>query len=89
VSYGLRLADDAKQGLTALPFEVQEEVLDFLDSLTTDARIRSRPRRTSPDEVFDPVIVRDEGQYYVFVVVQFDHRSQTVEVKKFGHALRA
>jgi hypothetical protein len=89
VSYGLRLADDAKQGLTALPFEVQDEVLDFLDSLTTEARIRSRRPRTSPDEVFDPVIVRGEGQYYIFVVVQFDHRSQTVEVKKLGHILHS
>jgi len=89
VSYALRLADDAKQGLTALPFDVQEEVLDFLDSLTTEARIRSRPRQASRDEVFDPVIVRDEGQYYVFAVVRFDHRSQAIEVMKLGHTLRA
>jgi hypothetical protein len=88
VSYGLRLADKARRGLSALPSEVQETVLDYLDELTADARIRSRPRQLSRDEVFE-LTTRLEGKLYVvWMVARFDHRTGDVSIGSIGHAAR-
>ncbi len=88
MSYALRLAAEAKQGLAALPVAAQEEALDLLDGLTAESRIGSRPRASSRQEVFD--LVTDVGgrRYYVLIVVRFDHRSQTVSVDSIGHVAR-
>jgi hypothetical protein len=88
VSYALRLADEAGVGLAAFPPEVQEEVLDFLDGLTDEARIASRPPRPSRDEVFEAEVNSGGGRFVVFAVAEFDHRSQMVHVRSVGHVRR-
>lgn len=88
MSYALRLADEAKQGLAALPFEVQEAVIDFLDELTDEARMKARPRTTSRNEVFDLETSWGGRRYWVFTVVTFEHWTQTVRVKSVKHAAR-
>jgi len=71
-----------------LPFEAQEAVLDLIDELTTDVRIRSRPRQASRDEVFE--VARQFGgkQYVVWLVARFDYRSQEVDIVSIGHVVR-
>ena len=88
MSYALRLADEVGVGLTALPPEVQEEVLDFLDDLTNEARIASRPPQASRDEVFELETRWGGRKFIVFAVAEFDHRSQTVHVTSLGHVRR-
>lgn len=78
----------ARRGLSALPFEVQEAVLDLIDELTNEVRIRSRPRQVSRDEVFELAVRSDGKQYVVWLVARFDHRSREVGIDSIGHVAR-
>lgn len=88
MSYAPRLTDTARQGLSALPFEVQEAVLDWIDELTSETGMLSRPRPSSRSEVFERVIRFNGKLYIVWLVVRFDHRSLEVGVDAIGHATR-
>lgn len=85
MSYALRLADEAKRGLAILPFDVQEDALDRLDELTDETAITTRPLRPSRREVFDFDSFHGGTRYSVFFTVEFDHRTQTVQIITSGH----
>jgi hypothetical protein len=73
--------------LTALPTEVQENVLDAMD------RAAERPeslvfRGVSRDAVIDVVASAGSDRVYVFVTVRRDNAARAPRVMTIGHSIR-
>jgi hypothetical protein len=87
VQYALDVTPKAWLGLTALPLQLQEDVLDLLEELTNTPALRVS-RGASPDVVRDIVKTYNGALYYIFVLITPDPATRTVRVISIGHIVR-